>query len=480
MMRRGIMSRLQGIRNEAGIALVTVLFVGASLTAVSSLAAFTTIQELRSGSNDRRATGALAFAEAGVDRMIQMLRNGTNTFNLVNSAGCDGRDALRIPTGSIQGGTFDAELTVYDPDATTPADRLPPAACVGRPTNPHKERLSFQITATGLENGAKRVVRQVIVVEPIGLPIGLYGTNFDVNGSPDQTGISMISETAIYGREKLHFSGNDPYYFIKDFFPGGVSGRSGDDPMPAAAHAAGGLFLKNNGGAEFPPKPNCTANKNGGSQSLWDSDGSAGSGTLTTGCSGQTGYPLSNKFTSDDASRLIRKLSESDHQLLKEVAKQYGLYCSFPGSGGSGGTQCIRQNVSIGSSWAGAPAAILASGTNNFVTYFEFRSGDKLANNISWGDEVWDCNDDPDLNRSAVVIVKNGGLDMNGNTRLNGAVIVDGAFDYSGTPTIKGTIIASEFRIRGTANFMNTDCWVRNMPGPFLRVVPGQWSELDR
>jgi hypothetical protein len=79
-----------------------------------------------------------------------------------------------------------------------------------------------------------------------------------------------------------------------------------------------------------------------------------------------------------------------------------------------------------------------------------------------------------------VVVAKNGSVDLSGNVMINGAIIADGYFDYSGTPTINGTVWASEFRATGTANFQLDACWVRNLPGLYLSITPTQWSEIDR
>ena len=144
-------------------------------------------------------------------------------------------------------------------------------------------------------------MQQVIAIKPIGLPIGLYASAFDLKASPTINNVSMISETTITDREKYRFNGKDSYYKMSDFFSA-VTGRSLTEAIPAAAHAISGILLKKSGNPEFPPTKNCTAN-NGNSQSLWDSDGSAGSGAITSGCTGQVGYPNSSKFTHRSACR---------------------------------------------------------------------------------------------------------------------------------------------------------------------------------
>jgi hypothetical protein len=477
------MSRLA---DERGVAMLTVLFIGAALTAVTSVAAFATIREFQASQDDRKAAGALSYAEAGVDRLIAYIKSGRITYGTLNAAGC-ANPPLALPTGTVGNGSFSAQLTVYDPFAANPADRYPPAACAARPTSPHPgqggDNTYFVITSTGQHPAAKRVVRQVVSLKPVGLPVGLYAHAFDLKAHPSFPSVSMISETTITDRGKDQFTGTDPYYKIGDFFPS-VTGRSVTDPVPAAAHALTGIYLKKSSNPEFPPSKNCSAN-NGDSQSLWDSDGSAGSGPITSGCAGQVGYPSTSKFSADQLAAIgSPTLSDQDYQAIKEAAQTYGVYCSFPGSGGTGATLCTREGVDVGANWAQAVQDLLASGVNNIAAYFEFRSGSPSQNNLNWSGSVWGCNSNPALSRSIAAIVRNGGINETGagGNMVNGAFILDGDFNATGNFTFNGTIVS-----KGTVSFGSSSenigmnpCWVQNMPGPFFKVVPGQWSEVDR
>jgi hypothetical protein len=482
-MRTSMTSRLA---DQRGVAMLTVLFVGAALTAVTSVAAFATIREFHASQDDRKAAGALSYAEAGVDRLMTYVKSGRVTYGVLNAAGC-ANPPLALPTGTVGNGSFTAQLTVYDPFAANPADRYPPAACANRPTSPSPgqggDNTYFVITSTGQHPAAKRVVRQVVSLKPVGLPVGLYAHAFDLQAHPAFSGVSMISETTITDRGKDQFTGLDSYYQIGDFFPS-VTGRDLTDPVPSAAHALTGIYLKKSSNPEFPPTKNCTAN-NGDSQSLWDSDGSAGSGPITSGCAGQVGYPSTSKFTADQLAALgSPTMSDQDYQALKDAAQTYGIYCSLPGAGGTGTTTCTREGVSIGSNWSQGVQDLLSSGVNNIAAYFEFRSGTPTQNNLNWTGSVWGCNDNPALSRSIAVIVRNGGVNQGGagGDMINGAFIVDGNFNSTGAFTFNGTIVSKGTVSIGSSseNISMDPCWVKNMPGPFFKVVPGQWSEVDR
>lgn len=467
-------------KSEKGVAMMTVLFVGAAMTAVASVAAMATIRDFRAGTDDRKATEALAYAEAGIDRLIHQIRGGAVSWGQLKRAGCP--NVLEVPDGVVGRGSFDSYLTVVDPFASSAADRFPPAACATVPATP-KDPLYVAVVSTGSHPKAVRVVQQVLKVADIDLPIGLSAENVDANGTPNTTNVSMISEGQIMGRKQMNFSGLDPYYTLGDFWPGHTwtNGLTANSPVPAGAHSVSGIYLNNNGNdPEFTgaaPK-NCAANKDAGNtQSLWDSDGRGG--PHSGGCPGQVGWPPDSLFTPADYAALAPgKLGIEDHEILKDAAKSAGLYCYIPATG----AYCIRLGTQIGYTTDVAP--IVAAGVKNFVAYFEFPTGDRLSNNINWASSVWNapngCNPDPDLNKSVVVIVKNGGVNFSGVNQVNGAFILDGNFDYTGTPQINGTVIAENFRVRGNATFSLDTCWVQNMPGPFLGATPIQWSEIDR
>ena len=491
---------MNGIRKlgERGVAMVTVLFVGAALTAVTSVAAFATIQEFGAGRNDRKASEALSYAEAGLDRFLSFMRSGTGpSFADLNKAGC-ALPAFQLPgdrKGVIGNGTFTASIEVYDPTAVGD-ERFAgtPGACDNRPLSPRPgqdgaNKTYFVIESKGQFPAATRVVRQVVAITPGDLPIGIYANSITKQSAKhDFIQVSMTSATTIQNRSSLDFEGLDPYYKYKDFFPQGVVGVDPNSPIPAAAHAVTGILLGGSGSPEFGGSngtKNCTANGTSGPgayQSMWDSDGSAGSGTITSGCGSTTGvYPKSSKFTSAQLAKFSSpELTPEDHAAIKAVAKASGVYCSFKGFGGTGVDSCTRAGVNIGTGYEAGIQALLSAGAKNIVAYFEFRSGTPDQNYIGRLGNVWGCAE----GKSLVAIVRNGGVDYGGGSTdfINGAIIIDGNWTGNGKFVFKGSLIAKgNIHFHSSAQeFQLDDCWVQNMPSIFLRVVPGHWSEVDR
>jgi hypothetical protein len=471
---------MRKVRDQLGVAMVTVLFVGAVLTVVGSSATFIAIRELRASTDDRSASEALAYAEAGVDRLLQELRRGSLTWGHLREAGC-GFPPLTLPTTGIGNGTYSATLTVYDRNTkTAPAspwtianDSVAP--CLNRPTSP-KEPAFYAITVRGSHPTGARVVRQVVKIEALDLPVGIYADSVVANGNPDLKGISLITPGDVIGREKLGFTGCDPYYTLNDFWPG----QSTTQCVPTSVHALGEIYYKKEGTQrEHPPALNCDANDKRGTKGQSQFDESTGGSTINNGppCTGQTlARPPDSKFTPADMARVAPRtnLQDQDYLTLKEAARASGIYCFFPTSGGS---QCTKAGVATGGygSTAGLP--------NNFVAYFEFQDASKAmtSNNINWGNTWWGCNTDPMLSKSVVIVVRNGSVHINANTMTNGAMFIpEGEFNDNGGHVFNGTIIARVFDSTGNPQKQLDTCWVNNLPGPFLSVVPDSWSELDR
>ncbi len=205
----------RALRNETGVAMVTVLLIGAALTALTSAAAFVTIEEMGATQADRNAAQALSIAEAGVDRLALEIRKGNLTWNDISIAGCETHPVISY-SGTIGGGSYTTTLEVYNRTGPvgSPSERFRDAACSTASVDPRgtHEYLITSTGSTGSPATARRVVRQTLDIKPLGLPIGIYAYDrVDANGTVNMQNISMVTEGNVYNRDNLGFFGTDPY-----------------------------------------------------------------------------------------------------------------------------------------------------------------------------------------------------------------------------------------------------------------------------
>jgi hypothetical protein len=97
------------------------------------------------------------------------------------------------------------------------------------------------------------------------------------------------------------------------------------------------------------------------------------------------------------------------------------------------------------------------------------------------------CSTDPATNRSVLIVIHNGSIQLENGAVIEGAIIMDGdgaAFKYNGNPIIDGPIILSgsntTLNMGGGPTFALDSCWVQNMSTSLSSVTPIHWSEIDR
>ena len=487
------------MRNEAGIAMVTVLFVGAVMTVTVSAAAFVAVQEFRAANDDRGATTALALSEAGIDRAIQWMRTNKVPWRFIVLSGCgvvDGVNYNQITlNGQIGTGTYSTVIKrVSACPAAVPSPRVPQQLILestGCTNN--------TVGVTCPTGSAKRLVRQAVALSSREIPVGMSATRVDTQGSPTFRNMIIISRGIVSTRRQMTVTGVDPYYVKSDFYPcgGGLTaalgqcfdvGAANDTAMPSSVHSTDRIFLAPNGTNEHPPNPNCS-----NASFIWDGSATGGAvtGAPVAPCTlAYPNRPPTTLFTDTDADRVARdpRLSEEDHLFYRSVAQQSGLYCSNYGSANStcrrAGTSpvtCLAPCAAISGDIDQADVTGLG---NYFVVYVEYPdNSDPARNMLGWNvaspAPTQACNTTVAANTMVVVIVRNGGFET--KTNFMGAIFAeDGRYETGGNTVFEGTVAAQYIRTRGSPMICNSQRWVDSMPGVFLQVVPLQWSEVDR
>jgi len=465
--------------DQRGVAMVTVLFVGAVLTAVTSAAAFLSVRELRSGLGERRGAQALSIAETGIDRFLIDVRGGSLDWGEIKLAGCPTPITL---SGDLGGGSFIAKLTIYDP--TQPAaNRLggnaaaPPCTTrvTARPPRgtaqscPLYTSSCFAITSTGtITSGgvvvAKRVVQELVQVGASGLPFGLSSDFVSAGGTPNANNISLLSRNDVQGREKLIFTGNDAYYLQSDFYAWAPA-----TPIPAGAHAVGSVYVKN--ASEHPPNANCTAS----GEYAWDGSGLGDVNTAV--CAG--GNAPTSKFTEQDFNTLAPEsaITEQEYASVKATAQREGLYC------GPTLSTCTKNGVAH-TLTGNIKASDIDGLPTDFVAFFDFSAPYSSGNSVNWDAVVnaapTTCSDGTPYPQ-VTLVVRNGDLALTSGASVTGFVLVpDGTVKLGGNYTVHGTILSKETSLQGTGTVALSDCWVAHMPGPTLEVQRIRFGELDR
>ena len=521
------------LRDQRGVAMITVLFVGAALTAVASAAAFVSVNELRSGISDRRSVEALSYAESGVDRLILDIKSNKFTLGEVRTAGCPSRPTVEVEGVVGDRGEFAAELTVWpnNPLPTTGSE-----TCAARAQDRLRRPKLFAITSVGKEvrpatpvgspapQAPKRVIRVLVRIRMRPLPLAVFANNvISQGGNPKLSTVSLFTPGGVTNREQIGFGGTDNVYYIGDFYcPGeeypftGCTVPNAAEHIPAAVHAVGTLECTSPpkcGPANVGPNPrehtaafplNCTANRDSGAapvgtsgQSQWDQSGDGGTIPTGSSCSqwnpasdptvadGLTAPPPSSLFTVQDLARVVEEpsLSDEDYLTLKEIAQESGIYCQVAASGAS---QCVK----AGQTWGALPNSVQnfhLSGApavdDNFVLYVEFENAAtaETSNFVRWQAEWPAAAGNCTPPKTMIVVIRNGSFEYLGNSSVNGfALIPEGMFYDRGTGVWNGPIIANTFNRGGSTTFQLTECWFGTAPSPFVEVNPIRWQEVDR
>lgn len=492
------MSRL---RNERGVAMITVLLIGAVMTVVVASASLIAIQEYRAANQDRGGTKALAYAEAGIDRTILWLRSNKTTWKNIVLSGCGTvagstyttvtlNGAVPAVAGSSGAGTYSA--TISRADNCNPVPTAVPSPRVAQ---------QLVITSDGCVEGivgatcptgnAERVVKQAISVIARQLPVGASASKgIDMRGSPSFRNMIIFSKGIVTTRKQMTVTGTDPYYKKSDFYPCSGSAVPGtgsvyrcynstnDAAMPASVHTTDRIFNNPNGGNVHPPSPNCS----------YPWDGSATGVTIATNpggtcTAGPSGVPPTANFSDSDYARIAQdpRLTEEDQRYFKQVAQQSGLYCGNYNPA-AGTNSCTRAGVAATNVTGDIDPADVTGLGNFFVVYVEFPSTtNPMSNSLGWNVpnpiNQSPCSSTAAATSSILLIVRNGGVTS--KTAFLGAIFAeDGVFETNNI-TFEGALATAMIRTRGNPTICNSQRWIDAMPGAFLRVTPLDWSEVD-
>ena len=195
---------LQRLREERGVAALTVMLVTSVLAAAGAVVAFTATAELEIAGRDRRAEDAFAAAEAGLDQAathfsVQATWSRTRTFECLNNPLVADSAEYREPTNN----------QVCGVRITSPSN--------GRIVRPATGRPFVEYTVVSRAKEGRTVTRTLagrFRVEALNIPFGMFvNGNVDLNGTPKLMRESLLVTGTVTSREKLSTDANGDRLF---------------------------------------------------------------------------------------------------------------------------------------------------------------------------------------------------------------------------------------------------------------------------
>lgn len=478
---------------DAGIGVVTVIFVMAVVSALSITAATLTINNLSNTSRDRQALAALATSEAGVSQAIAYLRTGS-----LGSLTC-----LEPPPGQAPGptcqGTTESWTSALNPKqirldgtlggCTNQLDCFKvwigtvkpysPSCPEQRATPPKQCTGVYRIHTTGYSGNGPSARRLAVDVQaaPYPFPIGVFTEAFSGNGAVGIHRMSVFSNGCIKNRQ-ADSAGGSGFSFQWD----SANNRPVLDVVhdqPASAHTTDITSTSNtvcgdgSGGERIhkPGLPACNLtfrfDQTGLGAALSPGDGCYGAYVRSDG----SVYPTTSGFTAEDLARhgyRPRGLTDAQYDALRTQAQSQGTYNLASGSVSS------------------ALTSLANAGVMSPVLYWDNAS---VRLNLSTIPDAYkravDNNSTSCGAKSVTIVVSGPGNNLtysNGNTSpfvVASMFVPDGTLTGNSGSNIIGTVFAKTIDLGGNPDFYMDTCFAANPPGGTLNVEVLDWREDD-
>lgn len=448
--------RFKARGDDRGAAMITVVMMLGVLTALGTTVTMVTINNTRNADADRQSGNAFGVSEAGVSAALAYINaNGVAGLPFGGCATPDSWCNKASPkTVSVPGTASTYKVWIEPIVPLVVAHKASPG--------------SYRIHSTGTDgtNPGTRTVRVDVAITPFKFPIGVFGHTINAGGTGAVHYESMFTDGCIYKRSKIAFEGIDRYFGI-----------------PAAAHSSQYITDSVGSGPSCPVTDNKNIHKSAVCNPLYPYDQDAQGGPLTSGdgCYGLHAgtYPTTSHI---DAASIYTTydfqppgLSASQLEALRVSAQQQGFYFT--------NTTAIPAVLQPADAWKTRKHPVLfydlkggsVGGTVDLKDLTGYsRPSDQTANSAS-------C-----TGASAVVIVMNGNVAMNGNTTLAAHIFALSPSPHgqigklNGGFQLIGTIYANQIDLTGTGDIHLDDCALQNLPGPLFGLALSNFVEVDR
>ena len=421
--------------------MITVILVGALLTAMASSMAVISSSNLRNAGRDRVAGAAMGSAEAGVAEAIAYLRM-TNT---VTALACSPNCGATNPWGEDDAAVRKSLALPRRRHGQGPHRRGPgvqPARGLRRPWYTIK---SDGVAGTG--PGLRRL-EQTVTVEPLPFPIGVYANKINLNGTP------QTFQQSVFRRRVHHRPRED----------GPSAAADVDDGTPPPPHhqvhllpattprATPGRGPQHPQGCRVQLRCTPTTRTSRGGP-MWAAPAPGPPGA-TSSRTRPTLDQYGRQLTNDQLAALLawwRRLQGQYYNGTTSITapKPGGVPQRRPVLRPRARTSQHQHPERAGRLYVERRAARARPAPSSFV-----------------------------VNHSSV---GSGQVKLNSNADLAGAIFVQrGDFEYNGTATFTGTLVANTIsKWNGNATSQLTDCYLKNLPPGVMEVTTTHFREVD-
>ena len=452
---------------EHGSAMVVTLMVMALVTALGTVLAAVTVENLRSARAAQQAGAALGAADAGLAQATAYLRaNGVRGLSCSPScAGNPWGNRTSPASVSVPGVAGQAYRVWIEPIAPYPAN----------------DPGLYRIHSTGAAKGdASRAVTADVQVTTTDVPRGIFARTVNGGGAASVARESIFSTGCVYDRSKIVMTGTDLAYGI-----------------PVAVHSSQ-IITDSNGSGQYCPTTNKPIHRTPplyrderpcDPLNPFDQDllGGSLSGTLCE--SAQSLYPdfygprdvdgdgendvHGSRIDDDALTELfgIRSPALSQAQLdeLRTIAQSQGNYWNYASS-----------NV-----WSSPDEA-------QAVMFFDLAATDPggtvdlndvagFSRGLGLGLLDAGCPD-----KSLLIVIDGGNVRLNSNHRLFGSIFLTSSapngqvFKENGNSSFIGTLYADTINLAGTADISVDECFMANVSPALLEFTVQNYREVDR
>ena len=458
--------------SDDGAALLTTIFFVAILTALAATATVMTVNNVGNTARDSQGSSALALSEGGIAQAVAHLKTSQAIKKLACAPDCNAANPWgeKPDRPGLDNDGFPAHQVTVAPGETYEVwiETVQPLDVSS--FTPGVYRINSTGTSAG--NPGNRTVQVDVEVSPFKYPLAVVADTVTPGGSGSVFSESVFSKGCVFKRSHIEFGGSiDAVYGV-----------------PAAVHSA--QYITDSQGSGNNCGPNDNKNVHHASNSTqgcsddanyhYDSD-LQGSDALGAPCYKKFSptFPLSSKVSSADQMAekwnfQMEGLTAPQLEILKAAAIEQGFYftntTAIPAALQNAATAPAQPILFYDLQGSAVGGKVDLNQLNNAYS----RSAPLTAASSS-------C-----TGRAAFIVVLNGDVGMNSNTKLSASVFAMGPAPYgqvtklNGTAELIGTLYARGVDLTGTGDIRLDECFVENPPGQALEVRVTNFVEVDR